>query len=258
MLRKVALGVALGLSSACSRDDAHVENGAGASGSSPGGAAGEHSGAGRAGAGGEPAGSDSGGAGGESIGAAGLGGEGGRMLSLWNGFDLSEWRGDSNVWSVEDDAIVANAPEGTVEVNTFLVHERTFSNFVLRAEVWLEAGGDSGIQYRSEVFDQELFRVRGYQADVRDESFGLLYEEQGRRLLADTSPGCAASGEAEAWNLYEITADGPELVHAVNGVECVRYVEELAEARQEGVIALQYHRPGGFEVRYRNLVLTEL
>jgi hypothetical protein len=40
---------------------------------------------------------------------------------------------------------------------------------VLRAEIWVEAGGNSGIQYRSTVTDADTWVVGGYQADAADE-----------------------------------------------------------------------------------------
>ena len=56
----------------------------------------------------------------------------------------------------------------------------------------------------------------------------------------------------------EIRAEGNTLVHHVNDVECVRFEEDSTEAAADGVIALQYHVPGAFEVRFRDLRLTEL
>jgi len=43
-----------------------------------------------------------------------------------------------------------------------------------------------------------------------------------------------------------------------NDVECARFEEVSMEAAADGVIALQYHVPGAFEVRFRELRLTEL
>jgi hypothetical protein len=209
-------------------------------------------------------GGDAGGAGGSgesaseagSAGAAGTAGGGGE-LSLWNGVDLSEWDGEPDVWRVEDGAIVGFQSETTQ--NTFLIYRgRTFADFVLRAEIWVEAGGNSGIQYRSTLTDAAAWVVGGYQADAADEYWGMLYDELGRGILADASAACLASAAHDQWNRYEIRAEGGTLVHQVNDVECVRFEEDSAEAPIEGVIALQYHLPGAFEVRFRDLRLTEL
>lgn len=201
-------------------------------------------------------GANSGTAGAGGAGAAGAAGDGGE-LSLWNGVDLSEWDGDPDVWRVEDGAIVGF--QGDTTQNTFLIYRgRSFADFVLRAEIWVEAGGNSGIQYRSTVTDADTWVVGGYQADAADEYWGMLYDELGRGILADASVACLASAAHNQWNRYEIRAEGGTLVHHVNDVECVRFEEDSTDAASEGVIALQYHIPGAFEVRFRALRLTEL
>jgi hypothetical protein len=229
--------------------------GAGAAGSEAGSAGSEAGGAG--GASGEAGGAGS--AGSEAGGAGGASGEAGDSgeLSLWNGVDLSEWDGDPDVWRVEDGAIVGF--QGDTTQNTFLIYRgRSFADFVLRAEIWVEAGGNSGIQYRSTVTDADTWVVGGYQADAADEYWGMLYDELGRGILADASVACLASAAHNQWNRYEIRAEGGTLVHHVNDVECVRFEEDSTDAASEGVIALQYHIPGAFEVRFRALRLTEL
>ncbi len=58
-------------------------------------------------------------------------------------------------------------------------------NFELTAQFKIE-GGNSGIQYRSKVIDEEKFIVGGYQADIdfSNKFAGILYEEKGRGILA--------------------------------------------------------------------------
>jgi hypothetical protein len=178
---------------------------------------------------------------------------------LWNGVDLSEWEGDPSVWRVEGGAIVAQTPSGAISSNTFLVHRgRAFGSFVLRAQIWLGAQGNSGIQYRSARIDTTDFRMRGYQADFGAGYWGALYEELGRGILAAASDPCLAAGRYGEWFDYEIVARGPSIVHRVGGIECVTYDETAADRPKEGAIGLQYHMPGGFEVRFRALTIREL
>ncbi len=58
-------------------------------------------------------------------------------------------------------------------------------NFELTAQFKIE-GGNSGIQYRSKVIDEDKFVVSGYQADIdfTNKFAGILYEEKGRGILA--------------------------------------------------------------------------
>jgi hypothetical protein len=179
--------------------------------------------------------------------------------SLWNGVDLSEWEGDPSVWRVEDGAIVARAPNGAISTNTFLIHRgRAFGNFALRAQIWLGAQGNSGIQYRSARLNAVDFRMTGYQADLGAGYWGALYEELGRGILAAASDPCVAAGRFGEWLDYEILAQGPSIVHRLGGVECVTYDETAAGRPTEGAIGLQYHVPGGFDVRFRALTVREL
>ena len=69
--------------------------------------------------------------------------------------------------------------------NTFLVWTNgTVSNFELHFKYRIH-GGNSGVQYRSELMDPAQFVVGGYQADIdaTPRYTGILYEERGRGIL---------------------------------------------------------------------------
>lgn len=178
---------------------------------------------------------------------------------IWNGKDLTDWNGNPAVWRVVGDHIEAYAASGTVTQNTFLIY--TGSNpadFVVSADIYVESGGNSGIQYRSTVLNPAQWVVGGYQADAGGTYWGLLYEERGRGTLANPSPQCKQSVKPNDFNAYEITARGPSLVQVLNGVPCVKYTETAMGKPKSGVIALQYHMPGGFHVSFKNIRLREL
>ena len=184
--------------------------------------------------------------------------EGGR--EIWNGRDLSEWDGDPRIWRVEGGAIVAYAPTYTIGTNTFLIYRGgKFRDFVLSGEIWVQSPYNSGFQYRSTVVDPARWAVFGYQADAGENYWGMLFDEGGGRgILATTSAACLQSAGYDRWNAYEITASGTRLVHEVNGFVCVDFQDVAEDRAIDGVIALQYHSPAGFEVRFRNLRLQEL
>lgn len=126
--------------------------------------------------------------------------------SLFNGKDLSGWKGNPDFWSVRDGAITGQSTATkVVDANTFLVWQGGEpANFELRLKFRLTAQnakgwGNSGVQYRSRVIDAEKFVVGGYQADI-DAPFrytGMLYEERGRGILMN--PGQKVRvGPAEA------------------------------------------------------------
>src|SRR5438552_12218612 len=53
-------------------------------------------------------------------------------LQLFNGKDLEGWEGYSHLWSVKDGVIVAKNTE-PIQVSTYLLTKRTFSDFRLTA-----------------------------------------------------------------------------------------------------------------------------
>lgn len=119
---------------------------------------------------------------------------------LFNGKDLSGWKGFPELWSVKDGCITgqtkadpSNPGKSTLKGNTFLIWEGEVGDFELTLKYKITdkdgagAGfGNSGVQYRSKVVNPEGFVVSGYQADfeIGKTYSGILYEEKGRNILA--------------------------------------------------------------------------
>ena len=119
---------------------------------------------------------------------------------LFNGKDLTGWKGNTDLWSVKDGAITgqtqpdpANPAKSTLKGNTFLVWDGEVGDFELTFKYKItdkdgkgEGFGNSGVQYRSKVVDEKGFVVAGYQADfeIGKTYSGILYEEKGRGILA--------------------------------------------------------------------------
>jgi hypothetical protein len=182
-------------------------------------------------------------------------------ITLFNGKDLSGWEGDPNVWRVVDGYISGKAEK--VGGNTFLVYGHPFSDFTLEAKWILVKEGkfpNSGIQYRSTLKDPKKFVVHGYQADIGDGYHGALYEEGGKRgLIFKPSKEAVATVKADDWNQYVITAEGSKVKHTLNGVAVGEFDDQDEKAkRTEGVIALQYHSPGGFEIKFKDIRIKPL
>lgn len=199
---------------------------------------------------------------------------------LFNGKDLTGWRGDTKLWSVHDGAIVGQT-DGKIPANTFLIWDGSASDFELRAKFRLK-GGNSGIQYRSkQLKDAGNFVVSGYQADIAaDERYtGILYEERGRGILAERgqkivigpngdrflvgttgdSARLKAAIKSGEWNDYLIVANGNKLTHSINGLLMIEIVDHQASKRaMDGVIALQLHRGSPMVVEYKDIVLKPL
>ncbi len=119
---------------------------------------------------------------------------------LFNGKDLTGWKGFTELWSVKDGCITgqtqpdaANPGKSTLKSNTFLIWDGEVADFELTFKYKITdkdgAGvgfGNSGVQYRSKVVDAAGFVVAGYQADfeIGKTYSGILYEEKGRGILA--------------------------------------------------------------------------
>ena len=107
-------------------------------------------------------------------------------ISLFDGKTLKGWSGDPKFWSVEDGVITGRTTNDiTTDYNTFLTWTGgTVSDFQLDVDFKL-VGGNSGIQYRSRELDKK-WAIGGYQADfdATNKFTGILYEEQGRGILA--------------------------------------------------------------------------
>lgn len=183
-------------------------------------------------------------------------------IKLFNGEDLTGWNGDPKVWRVKD-GYISGEIDKLKGGNTFLIFKKPFSNYVLEVDVILVGRkGNSGIQYRSEQSERGANKwvVKGYQADFANGCWGKLYEEGGRGTLVwkykDKAPEVKADNE---WNKYRITANGSNLKQELNGTVTIELDDkDPAKAAKEGVIALQYHSPGGFEVRFRNIQIKLL
>jgi hypothetical protein len=207
---------------------------------------------------------------------------------LFNGKNLEGWvqRGGEAVYEVDADAeggpqIVGTSVAGTP--NSFLCTDRDYGDFVLEFEVLVDSSLNSGVQFRSQCFDEPKTvklewggkeqtykipagRVHGYQCEIdpSDRAWsGGVYDEARRGWLYDLK----ADNRAEAreafkvgeWNHYRIECIGDHIETSVNGVPVAHLHDDVTPA---GFIALQVHAVGGPEqvgkqIRWRNIRLQE-
>jgi hypothetical protein len=211
--------------------------------------------------------------------------------NLFNGKDLSGWKGQPGFWSVKDGAITGQTTkDAAVRENTFLIWDGEVGDFVLTFQYKIvdengkaEGFGNSGVQYRSKVVNPEYSVVSGYQADfeVGKTYSGILYEEKGRGILAQrgqkvviheggdaTKPRIAVTGEvgnpdeiqaaikSADWNEYKVVAKGNHLQHFINGKQTVDVTDETEVGAKAGVLALQLHAGQPMTVQFKDIVLT--
>ncbi len=199
--------------------------------------------------------------------------------SLFNGQDLSGWKGLEGFWSVQHGAIVGETTaQQQIEKNTFLIWQGgNVSDFEFTASARFE-GVNSGIQYRSQFIDEPLLALKGYQLDLHPSRkfFGMLYGEKydGRGVIATRGQrvhidgdgtvvqlGNVGSDEAFAegqWNEIRIVAIGSRLLHQVNGVTTIDVDDHHKGAMVAGLLGLQLHRGGPMRAEFKNLRLRSL
>jgi len=176
------------------------------------------------------------------------------FAQLFDGVTLSGW---SNPFAWGE----ARVADGTIELRSdrkfFLVSERSFGDFVLEAEVRIEAGGNSGIQFRSRFDAQKLW---GLQAEVDGSGrrwSGGLYDEGRRGWLEplEGRPERQAAFRPAEWNRYRIECRGAQVRIHVNGVLTA---DAFDAADLDGHVALQHHGEPGQVVRFRGVRIADL
>ncbi|MEZ6149642.1 MAG: DUF1080 domain-containing protein [Pirellulaceae bacterium] len=203
------------------------------------------------------------------------------FTAIFNGSDLSGWKGNADLWSVEDGSITGRTTaEAPLKFNTFLIYEvGPVADFELRLDYKIKAG-NSGIQYRSQIIEADKFIVGGYQADIDATSkyTGINYEERGRGILAERGQRVtiAADGaksvedfadreelakefDPDGWNHYRVVAKGNRLSHYINDVLMSEVIDnQESEAEKSGVLAFQVHQGPPMVVRFKNIRIKTL
>jgi hypothetical protein len=209
---------------------------------------------------------------------------------LFNGNDLTGWKGQPGFWSVKDGTITGQTTKETpVKENTFLIWDGEVGDFELHfkykivdADGEAKGFGNSGVQYRSKIVKPEYSVVSGYQADfeVGKTYSGILYEEKGRGILAQRgqkvvihegdAPNKAKveitgevgkSDEIQAaikpadWNDYVVIAKGGHLQHFINGKQTVDVTDDTPVGAKTGLLALQLHAGQPMTVQFKDIVL---
>jgi len=181
--------------------------------------------------------------------------------SLFNGKDFSNFtqlNGDAT-YKAENGEMVGISKMNTP--NSFMATNKTFGDFILEFDVFVENGLNSGVQFRSlSTKEYNNGRVHGYQCEIetsRRKWAGGIYDEARRGWLYPLSrneKGRHAFVPGE-WNHYRIEAIGPYIRTWVNGIQCANLVDDMTA---EGFIAFQVHgirnaKQEGKTVRWKNI-----
>ena len=196
---------------------------------------------------------------------------------LFDGKSLAGWtqKGGQARYYVEDGQIVGQCVPKTS--NSFLCTNKDYGDFILELEFKVHPKLNSGVQIRSQCFDEPIEaerngkkriipagRVHGYQVEIdpSDRSWsGGIYDEARRGWLNDLKDNESAQKAFKPgeWNQFRIECLGDSLKTWINGVPAADLTDDMTPA---GLIALQVHGVGAEteprEIRWRNIRIQEL
>lgn len=201
------------------------------------------------------------------------------FISLFNGKDLTGWKGDKTLWSVEDGYITGKTKgPDHLKYNKFLIWDGKVADFVFECEFRLEGNNNSGIQYRSK-HDKKRgdWVVVGYQADIHGnpQYTGMLYDEKGRGIIAKRGQQVVIGADGKKkvtviegkiekldltkWHKLKIVAVGNRAQHFLNGALAADITDNQESERElEGVLAFQVHRGQAMKAQFRKIRLMKV
>lgn len=216
-----------------------------------------------------------------------------KSRKIFDGKTLNGWDGDTNYWRVENGNLVGEIkPDKPLKTNSFIIWQGgTPADFELTLQFRITAGGNSGVNYRSEKVSDVPHALKGYQADIdgANRYTGQNYEERGRTTLAyrgqqvtvpassltpkegsknnawtpaqvtnqlGSSDALKEKIKSEQWNTLRLVIKGNRLQHYVNGVLMSDVTDnDTTNGKTKGLLGMQVHVGPPMKVEYRNIEL---
>ncbi|MBN2269545.1 MAG: DUF1080 domain-containing protein [Sedimentisphaerales bacterium] len=200
---------------------------------------------------------------------------------LFNGRNLTGWRGNPRIWTVKDGTITGQTtPESRVSENTFLIWAGgDVKDFELRLKFRLESG-NSGIYYRSrERMGMENEALIGPQADFSADNrwTGVIMEytlrevlaERGQKVVIDKDGKRDVVGSVgdpaellkgvkdKQWNDYTVIAEGGHVVLKINDVVMCELEDSDPRMPASGKLALQVHQGPDMMVQFKDIRIRQ-
>ncbi len=226
-------------------------------------------------------------------------GEQSEFEPIFDGKTLEGWDYNSDYWSVKDGAIHGETTaENPLKTNTFIIWQGgELGDFELKMDYWISETGNSGVQYRSDLFTEVPYALRGYQADIDggNRYTGQNYEERKRTTLAYRGQKTRITSQPDSitelrgfvernawkglnlveelgdraelgkliksgdWNSIHIIAKGNVLKHYVNGTLMSEVTDEDTKNRMmKGLMGMQMHVGPPMKVMFKNVELKKL
>ena len=203
------------------------------------------------------------------------------FVSLFNGKDLTGWRGDAKFWSVQDGCITGTTPQGGIAENNFLIWTGGEpAEFDLKLSYKLE-GGNSGIYFHSKerAPGSKAEMLVGPQADFSADHVwtGVVMEYLLREKLAERGRKVLYTGSGERkdagsvgdpkellkvvrdndWNDYHVIVRNNLIVLRINDVVMSEVRDNDPRRALSGLLALQVHTGPSMKVQFKNVRLRQ-
>jgi len=203
------------------------------------------------------------------------------FVSIFNGQDLTGWRGDAKYWSVHDGCITGITPQGGISENNFLIWTGGEpGDFELKLSYKLE-GGNSGIYFhaRERAPGSKAEILVGPQADfsadhvwtgvvmeyllrekLAERGRKVLYTEQGERKDAGTvgdPKELLKVVRNNDWNDYHVIVRGNLILLRINDVVMSEVRDHDPRRALSGLLALQVHTGPPMKVQFKDIRLRQ-
>ena len=167
------------------------------------------------------------------------------------GDDLSNWEIKQGTAEFEINDGVITGTSLLKSPSTYLGTKEFYSDFILEFEVLVEAGLNSGVQFRSLNYTDQKKSVYGYQIELEANNpernrmwTGGIYDQSRRSIFIyplSVNPIARSAFKVDEWNFIRLEAIGNSVRTWVNGIQCSNLIDDTST---NGYIALQIHSIG--------------
>ena len=176
------------------------------------------------------------------------------------GDDLSNWEIKQGPAEFEINDGVITGTSLLKSPSTYLGTKEFYSDFILEFEVFVEAGLNSGVQFRSLNYPDQRKSVYGYQIELEANNpernrmwTGGIYDQSRRSIFLyplSVNPIARSAFKVDEWNFIRLEAIGNSVRTWVNGIQCSNLIDDTSK---NGFIALQIHSIGKESLRVKKL-----
>ena len=200
------------------------------------------------------------------------------FTELFNGKNLYGWKGDPELWTVQEGLIVGSSQQKKLKSSSFLIwQDGKVGDFELEYQCKVEGKNNSGVMYRSVLHPTKKWDMNGNQIDVHPNPpfCAMLYSQgTGRKIVAKrgTKVMVDATGKPKVleklgpvervdiskWNTYRVVAKGNHIQHYLNGELAIDLIDKHPKVRLNGLIGLQLHGGQPMKVYFKSIRLKKL